>query len=226
MASFFDIGKVPDMDLQWIIDGLAKPGKNKVGLAKALQRAPSMVTSLLKKERELKAREIEIIAKYLEVEPPLAAPIIEREPTIKTAFIIGEVAAGVWTEPYIEFEKIAAHVAIDDKWPEGSVFLLRVRGNSINRQARDGDLVLCLDLFAAPRDFRDGDWVIAEREDASHRLETTVKRVRDDRGDGFVLTPDSDDPNFQIPIKIGKNEGETVRVRAFVLEFIRKATAF
>lgn len=226
MAQIFDIGKDPPMDLQWIIDGLKKPGKTKTGLADAIGRAPSAVTALLNGKRELKAREVKVVANYLEVDPPAGAVPAPREEEIRTAFIIGEVAAGVWTEPHIEFEKIPTHVALDPRWPEEAVFLLRVRGNSINRQARDGDLVMCLDIFAAPRDFRDGDWVIAEREDAAGRIETTIKRVRNDFGDGFTLAPDSDDPNFQTPIKIGSHAGETVRVRAFVIEFIRKATDF
>jgi SOS-response transcriptional repressor LexA len=226
MALIFDIGKDGGMDLQWIIDGLRKPGKTRSGLAKALRRAPSAVTSLLAGGRELKAREVAVIAEYLEVDPPAGTLSSPQEPEIRTAFIVGEVAAGVWTEPHIEFERIPTHVALDPRWPEKAVFLLRVRGNSINRQARDGDIVMCLDIFQAPRDFRDGDWVIAEREDASGRIETTIKRVCNDLGDGYSLMPDSDDPNFQTPIKIGRHSGETVRVRAFVIDFIRKATVF
>lgn len=226
MAFIFDIGKEAIMDIEWIVEGLKKPGKTRSGLAKAIGRAPSAVTALLKRERDVKVREVEVIARYLEVEPPAGMLLAGTEPTIRTAFIIGEVAGGVWTEPVIEFEKVPAHVVVDEKWPEDAVFVLRVRGNSINRQARDGDLVLCLDIHAAPRDFKDGDWVIIERVDSSQRIETTVKRVFSDRGNGYLLMPDSDDPNFQSPIRIGKHDGEEVRVRAFVLEFIRTATKF
>lgn len=58
------------MDIQWIRDGLGKPGKTQSGLAKAMGRYPSAVSMLLKGERSVKADEIHIIAKYLEVDPP------------------------------------------------------------------------------------------------------------------------------------------------------------
>lgn len=212
------------MDMQWIVDGLEKPGKSKSGLAKAMGRSPSMVTALLKGERQLKAREIETIAKYLEVEAPTAAPI-ETAEVIRTADIIGEVKGGSWSEPGV-FRPIPSTVVVEDRWPREAVFLLRVVGTSINRQAKDGDLVLCLDLYAAPRDFKEGDWVIAERVDTDDRIETTVKRVAKNRKGAFTLVPDSDDPQFQEPIQIGRHDGKEVRVRAFVLEFIKKATNF
>lgn len=56
-------------DIQWIIDGLKKPGKTQVGLAAALGRAPSAISSLLKGTRLLKAREVPIVRAYLEAEP-------------------------------------------------------------------------------------------------------------------------------------------------------------
>src|SRR5882672_1739590 len=56
--------------LTWIREGLAKPGKSQSGLARAINRAPSAVSALMKGERDLKAKEIPLIAAYLEVEPP------------------------------------------------------------------------------------------------------------------------------------------------------------
>jgi SOS-response transcriptional repressor LexA len=213
------------MDIEWIVEGLKKPGKTQAGIAKAMRRSPSMVTAMLKGKRELKARDIAVIARYLEVDPPSAPPIDPR-PQIRTAMIIGDVAGGVWTEPGVEFEPIPTTVVIDERWGASDVFLLRVRGSSINRQAKDGDLVLCLNKYAAPRDIRSGDWVIVERKTSDGRMETTVKRVQGDMKRGFFLVPDSDDPQFQAPILIGKTDGEVVEVRAFVLEFIKRGTTF
>lgn len=213
------------MDLKWIEEGLAKPGKSQKALAKALGKSPPVVTVLLQGKRQLKAREIKIIADYLEVDPPTIEDV-ETRPVIRTAWIRGEVAAGVWSEPGIEFEPIPTTIAVDDRWPENSVFLLKVKGTSINRQARDGDLVLCLDVHAAPRNVQAGDWVVAERVRADGNIETTVKKVQGDKWSGFTLCPDSDDPRFQLPIKIGKTDGEMVVVKAYVIEFIKKATLF
>lgn len=213
------------MDIEWIIEGLKKPGKSKIALAKAMGKSPNVVTGILQGYRQIKAREIEIIARYLEVDPPYAQTIIA-PPVIKTAYIKGEVAAGVWSEPDISLDPIATTVAVDSRWPDDSVFLLRIKGNSINRQAKDGDLVLCLDIHAAPRDIQAGDWVVAERTGADGRIETTVKLVEGNRFTGFQLRPDSDDPRFQTSLKLGKNNGDTVAVKAYVIEFIKKATSF
>jgi len=213
------------MDIEWIKDGLQKPGKSQIALAKALRRSPQVVTMLLQGKRQLKAREIKIVADYLEVDPP-SMENVESSPILRQAWIKGEVAAGVWSEPGIDFEPIPTTIAVDDRWPESSVFLLRVKGTSINRQARDGDLVLCLDIHAAPRDVKSGDWVVAERTDHDGRVETTVKKVQGDRWSGFNLCPDSDDPRFQTAYKIGKTDGQIVVVKAYVIEFIKKATIF
>lgn len=58
------------MKYPWIEEGLEKPGKSRVGLARALGRQPSMVTELLSGKRKLQAAEIPIIAEYLDVMPP------------------------------------------------------------------------------------------------------------------------------------------------------------
>lgn len=212
-------------DLDWIRRGLEKPGKTQTGLAKALGRSPSMITTLLKGGRLLKVREVGKIAEYLGVEPPTPEPQEER-PEIRSAFIEGEIAAGVWRERNMEFEKIPVSVVVDERWPSDAVYVLRISGKSINRQARDGDLVLCLRAHAAPRPVRAGDWVVAERSRPDGTYETTVKRVEGTRRNGFVLMPDSDDPHHQEPIPLGEHDGESVEVRAFVLEFIKRATNF
>jgi hypothetical protein len=105
-------------------------------------------------------RALREIAEYLGVEPPTPEPQEER-PEIRSAFIEGEIAAGVWRERNMEFEKIPVSVVVDERWPSDAVYVLRISGKSINRQARDGDLVLCLRAHAAPRPVRAGDWVVA-----------------------------------------------------------------
>lgn len=58
------------MDLEWIRTGLRKPGKTQRGLAAALGVDASAVSRLLSGARQLKAAEIAIIARYLEIVPP------------------------------------------------------------------------------------------------------------------------------------------------------------
>ncbi|MBB3808783.1 transcriptional regulator with XRE-family HTH domain [Pseudochelatococcus contaminans] len=143
--------------------------------------------------------------------------------------VIGEVAAGTWREvSYTEFEAYDIPLPVDSRWRKEDVFALVVRGNSINRQARDGSFVLCLQVYAAPRDLDDGDWVVVERL-RGDMIETTVKRAVRLSDGRFALRPDSDDPKFQDDIILDADTcdgDDIVKVSAFVLEFIRPATRF
>src|SRR5262245_39310208 len=71
-------------ELDWILEGLAKSGKTRSGLAAALGKAPSAVTALLQGKRQLKASEIKIVAGYLGV----AAP-----PVMGAARVVGRAGA-------------------------------------------------------------------------------------------------------------------------------------
>ena len=224
------------MRYPWLHDGLTKAGKTKGGLAKALKLRASGVTDLLQDRRLLRADEVPLAAAYLDVDvpPELRAPKEAVDPLvtkgraktiIEPVFIKGEVAGGVWAEPTLEFTPVPTDVARDTKWPAEAVYALRVRGNSINRQARDGDLVLCLDVWAAPRKYRNGDWVIVERKRGG-LIETTIKRVAHAYNGEWMLEPDSDDKAFQDLIPLEGGEEDTIQVRAFVLDFIRQGTRF
>lgn len=64
--------KTAPMDVREIEKGLEKPGKSRIGLAKALNRSPSVVTEMLRpkgKRRQIKANEVPVIREYLELEP-------------------------------------------------------------------------------------------------------------------------------------------------------------
>jgi repressor LexA len=60
----------PRMFVDWIGRGLKKPGKDQKGLAEAMGVDRSTVSKLLSGVRQLKAREIETVAAYLEEPPP------------------------------------------------------------------------------------------------------------------------------------------------------------
>ena len=64
------------MDIDWIRQGLARPGKTQRGLAAALGVDASAVSRLLNGTRQLKAAEISLAAGYLELMPPaVLAPV-------------------------------------------------------------------------------------------------------------------------------------------------------
>lgn len=112
-----------DDGLNWIRDGLAKPGKTQTGLAAALGRKPSAVTALLQGERDLKVREVPIVAKYLEVEPPGGTARAEVP-------IVGYVGAGAEAHFYAEAQGPIDYVESPDGATESTVAVI-VRGTSL-----------------------------------------------------------------------------------------------
>lgn len=74
------------MELDWIRDGLAKPGKTQRGLATALGVDPSAISRLLAGTRQLRAAELPVVAAYLDARIPSGlTPELRRESTTALA---------------------------------------------------------------------------------------------------------------------------------------------
>ncbi|GAB4527185.1 MAG: hypothetical protein Tsb0019_29230 [Roseibium sp.] len=138
----------------------------------------------------------------------------------------GQVAAGLWMEAGL-FESDAVRettIAGDLRFPSKSQYLLQINGESLNRIARNGDLILCLDFADAGIEVKSGDLVVVERSrDGGHTIERTAKRIV--RRDGMIeLRPESDDPRFQEPLIFSEHDEEATEVRiiAKVLSVIRQ----
>lgn len=120
--------------VQWIRDGLDKPGKQKQGLAAALGISRSAVTELLAGRRNLLASEIAPAAAYLEVEPP---------PFHRSRFVpvMGQGAADATS---LDLRSSADEPLDWVSVPQGdddSKFALEVVGNSMRGIASEGWLV-------------------------------------------------------------------------------------
>lgn len=214
----------------WLKAALKKSGISQAELSRQLGVRRDVITNVIKGTRQLKGGELLKIAKILNVAPPAQAGLGQQNTltassltaSIRYVPVVGEVAAGVFKEMYVEdFEVFEIPIPIDPKWPTEAVTALVVRGDSINRKAADGDYVVTLEYGYAPRTFEHGDWVVAERARGDIR-EVTVKRV--ELLDGiFFLVPDSYDPAFKA-IRLGETDGEQVRVLGFVLQFVRMGT--
>jgi hypothetical protein len=189
------------------------------------------VSKVLAGRRDLSAEEMVAIERMSGVPAPKGAALSDTQPLtppetprqIMRIKVVGEAAGGVWKEMKLSFDEYELSYAKDPRWPDGAVNALRISGNSINRQARDGDYVVCLDIWAFPRELRDGDWV-AVRRMRHDTAETTVKQLRGAPG-AWELWPDSTDPEFQKPVALaGDGIDDTTEVFAVVLDFIRPAT--
>lgn len=131
--------------------------------------------------------------------------------------ILGEVAAGQWLEadPFVSRDSAARSLLPPlDGEDADRQFDLVVKGTSINRIARDGAMLRCVDyrsrsIGSIPL----GSLVIVERKRAQGSLiETSAKRLT--RRDGqIILVTDSDDQRWQgVELEI-KHDDEDTEVR-------------
>lgn len=214
-----------------IRERMAERGAKPAPLAASAGLSSSFIRDILRgKTRSPQADNLAKLAAVLETTPAYltgtdqAPELTNRKPVaIQGIPYRGEVAAGVWIE-------VGEGVVEPDEWlpinplpqyPEGSVYCLTVRGDSLDKIARPGSTLVCLDLAESGRGFTDGDLVIVERAKAQNGLlEMTAKRVRAVRG-GFELYPESTNAKWR-PVTYphaSDDTGETIRVIAKV-EFI------
>jgi SOS-response transcriptional repressor LexA len=103
------------------------------------------------------------------------------EPSVNIVKIRGQVAPGVWIEPGSEVTSATFTLPIpaDPRFPTEQQYGLTVRGNSVNRVASDGDVLICLDLSMSRVGVNDNDLVIVEqRRRGNPAREITAKRLR------------------------------------------------
>lgn len=216
---------------EWVRQALAESGLSMSEMSRRLGIPVDGISKVLKGRRELSAEEMFQIQNISGVAPPANASgaseiRLTDAPAVRSLTlinVIGEAAGGVWKEMKLSFDEYTLNYPIDPRFPPDALKALRISGNSINRQAKDGDHVVILDVWAFPRELRDGDWVAVRR--IRHDVaETTVKQLRGAAG-AWELWPDSTDPDFQTPVSLaGNGPDDIVEVFAVVLDFIRPAT--
>lgn len=134
--------------------------------------------------------------------------------------VIGEVAAGVWRE--VQFQTDEPFFALpfipsEEAWI-GNILGLVVRGESLNKIARDGDILLAEAVQRTGTKARDKDLVVVERRrDQDGIIEVTAKRLR-----GRQLMPESTDQRYQTPLVLGEHENEIVQIIGIVHYILRK----
>lgn len=132
--------------------------------------------------------------------------------------LIGDIQAGVWREATetqdMDYKRVP--VAPVDDYPVEAQYALRIVGNSLDRIAKDGAIIHCVDVGMASLTPRDGDLVCVERIRGGLR-EMTVKRLRRVNG-ALELWPESHDPSQQetLAYKPPKGNGEVI-IRAIVI---------
>lgn len=138
-----------------------------------------------------------------------------------TIVVIGEVSAGNWREMEIfdilDYPPLPVDLSF---YKPKDCFSVVVRGESINRIARDGDYLLCVRRDAMKWDFKTGDLAIVQRSRESGRLiEVTAKRLK--RLDSvWELWPVSDDERFQKPLTVETMDDTQEIAFVGIVEFV------
>ncbi len=131
--------------------------------------------------------------------------------------VLGDVEAGAWREArQVEFDFAADFDPreLEDRgietipmdvpgYERATLFGLRVRGPSMNREYPDGRVVIVAP--AAEAGVRDGDHVIVQR-NRSGLVETTIKELVVDKDGRAQLWPRSDHPDHQKAIPLNPRE--------------------
>ncbi|MES0880531.1 LexA family protein [Roseibium sp. SCP14] len=129
--------------------------------------------------------------------------------------VVGEVAAGLWMEAAL-FETENAEestISYDVRFPAQSQFVVKVRGESLNKIAANGDLLLCVDYLAAGIEPKENDLVLVERSrDNGMTIERTAKRVIKLNGQSELM-PESTDPRFQDTIIFREGDFDHTEVK-------------
>lgn len=137
--------------------------------------------------------------------------------------VTGYVEAGKWFDIDGDGsvpDGMAVHIVGDRPVHWHRAFI--VSGNSINKIAGPGDVLVCLDLMESGTGMQPDDLVIVERSRfGGQMIERTAKRLRK-TATGWELWPESTDPAFQTPIVLnGADDHEEIKVKAKVLWAVR-----
>lgn len=164
---------------------------------------------------------------------PLASVLkgvqIAERPAREWLTVNGEVEAGLF-RPHPEWS--------GDDWYQVEVEYLDsgrphhglvVRGNSMEKRLPPGTILRCEDMIGSDLIFRDGDYVIVEK-NIGGLFELTCKRLSQRQDGAWELIAESDRPEFRDPIYIGRpienSDGpgfdgltdDEVRVKAIVVD--------
>ena len=144
--------------------------------------------------------------------------------------VVGMVSAGTWMEAMEQQDVTNIPFVPDPRFVNLEQYGLRVLGQSVNKIARDGEVVICVPYFMVRSALSDGDLVHVERR-RGELVEGTVKRLRLTPA-GPILEACSDDPRHQgasqlTPDGLSDAENDTIEieVRGLVIAAHRSLVA-
>lgn len=129
--------------------------------------------------------------------------------------VVGEVSAGIWLEASAYQEATYEPVARHPDYPSHGQRLYRVRGDSINRVADNGEYLHCVELHKGGIVPEHGDLVIVRRMQHG-RAEYTAKQMIWGNG-RWLLRPLSTNPQWQADIELDGDDDTEIAVTDLVV---------
>jgi transcriptional regulator with XRE-family HTH domain len=129
--------------------------------------------------------------------------------------VVGEVAAGMWKEGSVRFERTYEPVAPHPEYPGYGQRLYKVSGNSINKVAANGEYLHAVELHAGGMQPEHGDLVIVRR--LQHGLAEYTAKTLIMEDDHWVLRPESTDPEWQTDIEVSGDEDTEITITDIVI---------
>ncbi|MGU3495904.1 XRE family transcriptional regulator [Xanthobacteraceae bacterium A53D] len=217
---------------QWVADGLEASSASQSDLARALGVHPSIVNKITSGKRKVHAREIDAIAEFLGLAPPVQREALEAiTDRLIPIRVTGDVRAGAFqqVDEFDDFERHEVYAPRDTKYPHARVVAFKVVGSSMNAAEPEpmpsGTEIICVDFEDIDEPLRDKSFVVVEQVTADgHMREWSVKQVEVHVG-RYEFHPRSTDPRHK-PIVVNTDlhadDGRTVRVLALVRRVSRE----
>lgn len=138
----------------------------------------------------------------------------------------GTVAAGLWSEdsewPEENQYKVPFDTHIFNEYASDRVFSLKVRGDSMDMEYKEGTYLYCVPMALIKRKLATGDHVIVEREHTG-KFEATIKEIEFDQSGKILLWPRSHNPDHQSALVISdptianRSDNTIIKITAIVI---------
>lgn len=203
-------------------------GWTQADLARRIRRHPAttanQVSRLETGDRRLTQEWIQLIADALGCDPGnLLSPAGATASTgaaVEAVSVLGEVQAGAFKalEDLVWDDERVFQIALPSptEYPGARRFGLVVRGPSMNQRYLEGDILICVRIQDIDVEPPVGSRVIVYRQKPDDQTEVTCKKIAEKNGE-IWLVPESNDPEFQSPIKLDDGNGSVVSVHAIVV---------
>lgn len=155
-------------------------------------------------------------------------PLPDSQRQIGLVAVVGKVSAGVPLDvETVEQEWAEMHnkptVPSATNYPVEWQYCFEVEGQSLNKIAPPGSILICLDLITSGYAVQENDLVIVEHSMFDGQaIERTAKRIKR-TSSGYDLWPESTAPEYKDPIAInGNGEAEEYSIKAVVLWILKR----